>query len=229
MEQDAPTPEGRWLKWLKGNDPIASLSFALALISFVISSVSGLVVWSWNESNKKIERSIAEVNAFYEQSFAISLGKVVKSAYNFYDDPTLSRLKGVERFEKFWYEADADPEMLVITSRLGAITNCIRSGACDREAVFSRFPDTIYQALFYLREFIFLDDELDERAEKIGLNGWWFGRAHYSFLADYCAWAIKPDNLGGMGLWDAPRERKHSPKGELPHPCFPPLQASDAS
>jgi hypothetical protein len=125
------------------------------------------------------------------------------------------------RFEDFWATAtDTDADMLLIMSRMKSIGQCLDTRDCDRDEVFSRFPETIYQAIFFLRDYVFVNPKLEAESQGPGLEGWWFGNGVYDFLADYCVWATR--EFGGMNLWSVKHERLARPGQPLPNPCLPP-------
>ena len=41
--------------------------------------------------------------------------------------------------------------------------------------LFSRFSEPVYQAIFFFREFLLLNDDLTTYAKAGDLEGWWFG------------------------------------------------------
>lgn len=109
-----------------------------------------------NKADERARRSIAEVDRVYDKEFVASLAKIVGYAYTFIETKGNNKLDPKIRFERFWDGADADAEMLVVTSRLEALGQCLEAGECDRQEVFSRFPQSAYQAVFFLRDFVFI-------------------------------------------------------------------------
>jgi hypothetical protein len=221
LVKDLSTKVSRWY-----HDPtrISLLAFILSLATLIVTSIASTVVYFISLSDEKVNRSLTEIERIYDKDFDISLSKILDQAYGFMENDETKKLVSKERFEKFWAnvahaDADGDADMLLIGSRLKAIAQCADVGDCDREELFSRFPEPVYQAIFFLREFVFLNADLAKYADKGDLDGWWMSQSTYNFLADYCAWAKRKFHV--MNLWSDRYERLRSPGQPLPDPCFP--------
>jgi hypothetical protein len=201
-------------RWYHDSTRISLLAFILSLAAAIVP----IYIYIANRADDKAKRSVTEIERVYDRDFIVSLSKILDHAYKFIEDNTASKVGSKARFEKFWGEVNVDPDMLLLTSRLKAIAQCADVGDCDGEELFSRFPEAVYQAIFFLREFLFLNDDLTSYAKAGDLEGWWLGNREYKFLANYCAWAYKKNNE--MNLWSVKHERLRSPGQPLPDPCL---------
>jgi hypothetical protein len=156
---------------------LGSLFFSLifSIGSLIITSTASTVLYFLNKTEDKAKRSVTEIDRVYDKDFSVSLSKILDHAYRFIENPKTNKLTSKTRFEKFWVDADADADMFLISARLNAIAQCLEARDCDREELFSRFPDTAYEAIFFLREFVFLTDELERYNSAGDLEGWWMG------------------------------------------------------
>jgi hypothetical protein len=202
----------KFRRWLFNKDNIAVLSFALSIIAAIVAVYAYFV----NKEDDRLKRSVVEIDRLYDQQFLDSLTKIVDHYYNFMDNPKNNTLSHKERFNKFWGERNHDLEMFQITSRLDSVVQCLKAQHCAQNEIFDRFPATVYQAIFFLRDFVFFSDDLGKPEDT---EGWWMGYDTYSFLARYCSAAKKT----GMNLFSPKRERSRlPPDAPLPDPCLPP-------
>ncbi|MGE4049293.1 MAG: hypothetical protein AB7F35_30950 [Acetobacteraceae bacterium] len=196
----------------------------IALLSLVISlATAGGSVASYfmSKADEQAKRSITEVDRIHDPAFANSLSKIMAHAYGFIESGKADvRRDRQARFEEFWFDADADADMLIIVTRLQSIEQCFESRDCNRTELLSRFPEAIYQAIFMLRDYVFVDDELAKIDQTAGLTGWWMGAGTHKFLAEYCRFAAQ--RFGGMNLWSVKHERLMRPGQQLPDPCLTP-------
>jgi hypothetical protein len=205
--------------WYADSTRISLLAFILSLATLIVTSAASTAVYFISRADDREKRSVTEISLIYDKDFASSLSKIPGQAYTFIETDKTNKLRSKPRFEKFWYDFNSDADMLLVSSRLKAVAQCAEVGDCDREELFSRFPEEVYQAIFFLREFVFLNDDLETYANKGDLEGWWLGDSERKFLADYCGWASK--KFGGMNLWSEKHERLRSPGQALPDPCLP--------
>jgi hypothetical protein len=197
-------------------DIIAVAALALSIIGGAFS-LAGFFIARHEDVEK---RSVTEIDRLYDSQFIASLAKIVGKETAFIDAGKFNN-DPVKRFGEFWQEAgDTDADMLQISSRIKSVSQCLFARNCDRDEVFSRFPESTYQALFFLRDFIFADPQVVEGVEKGNVDGWWFGYDVYDLLSDYCAWTKQ--KVGGMNLWSPKYELLMRPGQPLPDPCFPP-------
>lgn len=215
----------RWLKWITSTTADAKgaaiAAWGAAIVS--VASLSWTIYTDYEDNNRKaVARSIEEVDRIFDPQFAASLSAILQTAYVFLEDSSTSALRGKERFELFWQRAgdDGDVDMMIIDSRLFSIAECLKTGVCQKDEVFSRFPSPIYQALFFLREFLFLPPQLEIETRLDLPNGWWLGTDLYNFLAAYCEWHRQ--QVGTMPLWSPKHEKLRVEHGApAPPPCLP--------
>lgn len=214
------TSSGTWVQRLYTEVGVAFLALLVAGISLVYTINKDFA----DDAGKTRERSIRETDRLFEPTFATSLSFVLDHAYDFLENDATARLKGKERFETFWnsFDTNVDQHMLILAARLQSVQDCIKRGDCDRREVYSRFPTAIYQALFFLREFVLLPQELWSAAPIDDPTGWWFGTDVYDLMQDYCTWLFgkKP---GREVLWSPRHEQMRRAHGiPTPSPCLPP-------
>ena len=197
------------------------LSLVLSVLSLAASAFLTVWLFHLSQEDARVARTIEEIERTYDPEFAASLTRVLDRAYGFLEDPGNATLSPGERFDRFWGSAgtEVDTDMFVLTTRLDSIENCFTGGDCSRDEMLERFPDLVYQAMFFLRDFIFLDDETSRKAQASGVDGWWMDSDIYRFLADYCIWAR--DAHGGMDLWSVQYERLRAPGSAEIDPCLP--------
>lgn len=212
-------PESVAKPWYKEGTYVDLLSLVLSILSLV--ATASLSVWLFyrQETDTKLTRSIKEIDWTYDREFVNSLSHVLSHAYQFTNDPKLNELPKTERFEAFWNTFADDADMIAIATRLGTIANCYRSDDCIPQELLSRFSDIVYESLFYVREFVFLDDDLAKVNQQTELYGWWLDKDIYGFLADYCVYRKAE---GGVDLWDERYERQKTPGVAVIDPCLDP-------
>jgi hypothetical protein len=206
--------------WYANRTSVDLLSIALSVVSLLATATLSLWLFYRGEGDVRVARSIEEIDRTYDPEFAVSLARVVDHAYDFLEDPALNGLPPQQRFERFWSDDAIDADMIVVNTRLNSIENCYNSDNCSKAEVLARFPDIVYQAVFFLRDFVFLTDELRRVNQDVGLSGWWLGPDLYGFLADYCASASAAH--GGMDLWSEKHERLRAPDAVDIEPCLDP-------
>lgn len=206
--------------WHDSPTRISLAALLVSCVSIVVTTGFSFFVYYADQRDEKTDRSIYEVNHVYSPEFMKSLTNILDVSYDFIENAAEKPESKKERFERFWQEVDNDGDMLIISSRLSSISACIDDGNCYREIVFSRFPESVYEAIYFLREFVFLDSELNA-AET--LDGWWLGARVQNLLANYCAWVV--EKRGGMDLWSERYELIRSPADALPGPCISAIPA----
>jgi hypothetical protein len=161
--------------------PRLEARFCSSVLSLIVTGFPSIAVYFVGREEDKVKRSVTEIDRVYDRDFNASLSKILDHAYRFIENEDTNKLVSKARFEKFWANADADTDMFLISSRLEAIAQCADAGYCNQEELFSRFPAAVYNAIYFLREFIFLNDDLEKYTPD--LEGWW-GDSEYEFLAD---------------------------------------------
>ena len=191
----------------KWDTRIAATALAVSALTLGWTLYTNLVV---ERNRQKLNRSIEEVNRIYDPVFAERLSRILDESYEFYESE-LNTLSGSKRFEAFWNSVDeskGNVAMMIIQGRLQSIVDCLLRNECNAELIFSKFPSPIYQALVFLREFIFLPQA---QSGSMQLNGWWLDDDIQSFLSRYCVWYTGPN--GRMPTWSPFHERLQADAG----------------
>lgn len=208
--------------WYHNSAWMDLLSLGLATLSLSASVFLSVWLFLLREGDARVERTIGEIDRTYDPVFGASLLRLIDRAYPYDTDPAKAALSRDERFRRYWAEGDAqtDSDMFVLTTRLNSIQSCTAHGDCDRDEMRARFPLLVYEGLFFLRDYLFLDPTLTARADRVGLDAWWLSPEVYDFLADYCVWARA--NGRDVALWSLKDERlRAGGAGEI-DPCLPP-------
>ncbi|MEM9043285.1 MAG: hypothetical protein AAGC81_01215 [Pseudomonadota bacterium] len=203
------------IPWYRDEAQRSLIALTLSLLSLIASMAFSAYVFISNQEDKRVTRSAAEVGRIYNPVFVASLSEVLRVYDVYLDQRHPAWTTDLDRMEAFWRSADLDEEMLVVTSRLHAIQNCIESDLCSTEEAYSQFPATIYQVIFYMRDVLFLDGK---HSKGIIRDGWWLNPDVQLMLAGYCAWW--ESNHGEMDLWSEGDEMHRSSDDDLPDPCF---------
>ena len=189
------------------------VTLIIAILAFVIS-VYSLFDGRYTD---RMNRSTEEVQRLYSTDFSDGLSELLVYSHEFIGQEGSSRLRTKQRYHEFWQDYGDDSGMLVVYSVLKSIVACQQSDRCDVETMYAYFPETIYQALFFLREFLFPDPTIVDAIYNEGIDGWDFGADGQRMLQDYCEWAV--EERGGMGMWSPKLERLRTSRDELPDPC----------
>lgn len=208
--------------WYHNAAWIDLLSLGIAALSLSASVFLSVWLFLLRETDARIERTIGEIDRTYDPAFSQALLRLVDRAYPYYQDPAKAGLSRDERFRRYWDKDDTqtDPDMFLLTTRLNAIQLCYAHGDCDRTEMRIRFPLLVYESLFFLRDFLFLDPKLQAEADQGALDAWWLSPQVYDFLADYCVWAKESGRE--VTLWSRRDELLRDPSARTLDPCLPP-------
>ena len=216
---DEAAEAGAAKPWYKEGSYVDLFSLALSILSLIATASLSLWLFYRQETDTKLNRSIKEIDWTYDREFVNSLSQVLSHFYTFIKDPALNDLPERQRFEAFWNGFGNDADMIAISTRLGSIATCYQSEDCIPRELLSRFSDIVYESIFFMREFLFLDGALARENKQAELEGWWLDEDIYQFLADYCVYR---QAHGGLDLWDERYERQKAPGVATIDPCFPP-------
>lgn len=161
----------------------------LAIVTALGGAVWAMFNFVVKENEHRVERSIAEVNRIYAPAFMDSLSTLLGDTYDFLDQTQVDGHIGAAQYEAYWAMVSKrghDEDMMIVKSRLDGVAACVDHEGCDPSAVNARFPRPVYQAVYFLRDFL-LPAHLE--SQGVGLEGWLVDADVVAFLNGYARYS----------------------------------------